>query len=457
MGDTVKHVFITMVVLIILLFVLAVAIVRKLEYHWQFEESKRSIVNPDRGFYIQVETDQAQRIEELAEKVRVILLTFNLEDYTEEELSEEKLEELKEALNTAAEEHVAVIFRTAYGFQSEVAEPAQMELVDRHIRQIAEVLNNYPDQILVIQAGILGAYGEWHSSRYLEGTEEEKRENRLHVLRQWEFYLDPDIKMAVRRPRFVREAISEGILTGRLGIHNDALLSTDSDMGTYDDPGMERADELIWVQENLLGQINGGEMPTPGELNSPENADWEFTQLHMGYLNLKYNEEIINNWADMTMEDMDAKSYLENHLGYRLFLTELNVRRFYFARELTKNGVQMHISLCNTGYASLMDKYKVFATVESGEKQICQEVEMPELYRICNGQSVETDITVRIPEEFLDGKEKINIGLKVAPDMDETDAQDCVELANHNFIYHDGVNRIVSLDKEGGLLFRAVR
>lgn len=457
MSKTIKHVIMTVIILIALLAVLAVAVVKKWEYYWQFEESGRSIANPDRGFYIQIKTDRAHKIEEAAEKVRVILLTLDMEEYKEEELAEEKLEELKEALDIAGKEHVSVIFRAAYGFHSKVEEPERLELADRHIEQIAEILNSHKDQILVVQAGILGAYGEWHSSRYLEGTEEENRESRLHILRQWELYLDPGIKVAVRRPRFVREAIAEGVLKGRLGIHNDALLSTDSDMGTYDDPGMEREDELIWAQEHLLGQINGGEMPTPGVLNTPENANREFAQLHMGYLNLKYNEEIIDRWAAITMEDTDAKSYLENHLGYRLFLTELVVRRFYLNEELTEDGVEMHIGLCNTGYATLLEKNKVFVTVESGERLFCREIEIPKLYQICNGQSAETDLNIKIPGEFLDGKEQISIGLKIAPDGNETDGQDCVELANRNFIYRDGVNRIASLDREGRYLFRMAR
>lgn len=452
MGKTIKRVIVTVGVLIALLAALAAAVVKKWKHDWQFEESGRSIANPDRGFYIQIKTDQTHRIVEAAKNVRVILLSFDMEGYTKEELAEEKLAELREALDIAGKEHVSVIFRAAYGFQDRVEEP-ELELTDRHIEQIAEVLNSYKDQILVVQAGILGAYGEWHSSRYLEGTEEENRESRLHILGQWELYLDRGIKVAVRRPRFVREAYGEGILEGRLGIHNDALLSTDSDMDTYDDPGMGRADELTWAQEHLLGQINGGEMPTPGVLNTPENADREFAQLHMGYLNLKYNGEIIGRWKSATMGDTDAKSYLENHLGYRLSLTKLAVRRVHLAGELARNGVEMHIGLRNTGYAALLEKYKVFVTVESGARQSCQEIEIPKLYQICNGQSTEADLNIKIPKEFLDGAEQINIGLKIAPDGSETDGRDCVELANRNFIYRDGVNRIISLDMEGGFPF----
>ena len=98
MSKAIRHVVLTVTVLTILLAVLAAAAVRKWEYHWQFEESTRSIANPGRGFYIQVKTDRIHKIEDAAEEVRLILLTFDLEDYTEEELPEEKLEELREAI-----------------------------------------------------------------------------------------------------------------------------------------------------------------------------------------------------------------------------------------------------------------------------------------------------------------------------------------------------------------------
>lgn len=421
------------------------------EVRWHFAESDRWLDNPDRGFYIQVKSSRPGRIADAAKEVRVILLSFDIEEYAQTALPKEKLEELKVALDTAAKERTAVVFRAAYGFHKEVTEPDRIEKIAGHIAQIADVLNDYPQQILVVQAGMFGAYGEWHDSRYLEGEKEEQRQNRLYLLKQWDACLDTRIRVAVRRPGFVREAMEEGILTDRLGIHNDALLSNSSDMGTYNDPGMERAEELQWVQAHLSGQVNGGEMPTPGRLNEPENADHEFRQLYLSYLNLKYNEEIIARWAGMKMagKGVDAAHYLGSHLGYRLFISQLDVRNGYFAGELSAEGIRLRLSLCNTGYAPVTDKYKVFVTVDNGEEQLCTAVEMPELYAIAGGQSVTKEVQVRIPDAMLQGEAGITVGLKIAPDGTVTDGRDCVELANEDFVYDGGANRLLTLYRAG--------
>lgn len=410
-----------------------------------FAESDKSIANPDRGFYIQVQSSRPDKIPDIAKEVRIILLAFDIEGCTGEDLPADKLEELEIALHTAKQEHVAVIFRAAYGFCADVKEPEEIEYMGRHIEQMAEVLNDYQEEILVVQAGMLGAYGEWHSSRYLDGTEEEKRESRLYILRSWEAHLKEEIKVAVRRPRFIREAMAENILKGRLGIHNDALLSTESDMGTYDEPGMERADELAWSKEYLKGQVNGGEMPTPGAFNEPENANQEFAQLHISYLNLKYNEEILSRWSQMRLEGMEAKGYLENHLGYRVFVPEIDARRFYFSGELLRDGLQMRIHLCNTGYASVPERYRVFLTAGNGEEFICKEIEAAQLYQISNGESMTKELNIQIPEKLLEGGEAVVVGLKIAPDAYDADDRDCVELANPDFHYQEGVNEIALL------------
>lgn len=438
---------------VILLVLAAAYIVLMSKGNWKFQETDRRLENPNRGFYIQVNSRNYERIPDIAKEVRIILLTFNIGEYLSEDLPEEKLEELENALRTAKDSHVAVVFRAAYDFDGNVEEPDSIERMGRHMEQISEILNTYADQILVVQAGMLGDYGEWHSSRYLDGTEEEQAESRLYILRQWEAYLSPQIKVDVRRPRFIREAMEEGVLTNRLGFHNDGLLSTDNDMGTYDEAGMSREDELEWMQENLAGQVNGGEMPMAGEFSIPENADREFAKMHIGYLNLKYNEEVLARWEAETMGGMDAKSYLENHLGYRLFLSDLVMRQIHLEGELFQNGMKMNIRLCNTGYAPLPSDYKVFLAVGADGEWVFREIQMPELYQISNGESVEKEIEVQIPEKFA-YENTLDIGLKIVRDAEEENGQDCVELANQEIIYQNGVNKFASLDREWKWFFK---
>ncbi len=417
------------------------------ETAWYFPETDRVLDNPDRGFYIQIDSGRADKIPDAAKEVRVILLAFDMEGYLAGDLPEEKLEELREALRAAQREHVSVAFRAAYGFHGEVAEPDQIGQMGRHIEQIAEVLNQSADQILVVQAGMLGSYGEWHSSRYLDGTEQQQRESRLYILKQWEACLAPQIRVDVRRPRFIREAAEEGILSGRLGLHNDALLSTDSDMGTYGAPGMEREDELVWMQEHLIRQVNGGEMPVLGELSMPENADREFAMMHTGYLNLRYNQEVIAHWDTATIGDSNAKRYLGNRLGYRLSLSELHMRKLHLGGELYTTGIKMRLRLRSTGYAPLPEHYKVFLAVGSGDGDVYREIQIPELYDLSNGESIEKEVCIRIPREFAQERGTFEIGLKIARSSDVKDGRDCVELANQSGFYHEGINGIASLER----------
>lgn len=443
-----------LILIIIAFLVLTIYMIWQRKAHWDFKEGNQVLKNPDRGFYIQVNSADYERIPELAKEVRVILLAFHMDEYIHEDISEEKLDELRSALDTARKEHVSVVFRAAYGFHDDVLEPEKIERMGTHIEQISKVLNDYEENILVVQAGMLGEYGEWHSSIYLEGNEEKEKKSRLYILRQWEKYLSPGIKVAVRRPRFIREAMKESILKGRLSFHNDALLSTDSDMGTYDDPDMGRMEELNWMKDVLTEQVNGGEMPTPEELSLPENADKEFGLMHVSYLNLKYNEEVIERWSDMSMGDMNAKDYLENHLGYRLFLTELAMREMYFEPELSMVGMQIRIKLCNTGYGAISTKYKLYLSMASGEKQIFKEIPMPKLHSISNNQTVEKQITVKLPKEFVQDNENIVIGLKIAGNEAVEDEEDCVELANQELTYRNGINEVITLEKVSKWLFK---
>lgn len=446
-----------LIFVIIIFLILTVYMIWQQKVHWNFKEGKQILNNPDRGFYIQVNSADYERIPELAKEVRVILLAFHMDEYIHEELSEEKLDELRCALETARKEHVSVIFRAAYGFYDDVSEPEEMERMGTHISQISKVLNEYEENVLVVQAGMLGEYGEWHSSIYLEGNEENQKRSRLYILRQWEEYLNPGIKVAVRRPRFIREAMKENILAGRLSLHNDALLSTDSDMGTYDDPDMGRMEELDWMKDALAEQVNGGEMPTPEEFSLPENADKEFGLMHVTYLNLKYNEEVLKRWSDMTMDGMNAKDYLENHLGYRLFLSELAMRKMYFEPELSMAGMQIRIKLCNTGYGTISPKYKLYLSLTSGEKQILQEISLPKLYSISDNQTVEGQITVKVPREFLQADENIVIGLKIAGNEAVKDEKECVEFANQELTYRDGINEVITLEKVSKWLYKVSR
>lgn len=410
------------------------------EKYVRLEESRRELQNPDRGYYIQVHSGEKERFKELeAEGIRLSLLSFDLHKYSRQRISEEKIADLKACLQNARAHHVSIIFRAAYGFDGSCQEPEEKELIYEHIRQIAEVLNEYANQIVCVQAGMLGPYGEWHHGAYLpDDNEEEARRNRLFVLKAWEESLNQSIAVNVRRPRFIREAEEAGILVGRLGFHNDGLLGSDSDMGTYDDPGYNREEELKWTDEWLLELPNGGEMPIVSVESEAENANREFARLHLSYLNSMYNREVIEGWKYSRLNGENARQYIENHLGYRLFVSEY---RYDQIRE------EITLTICNSGYAPIPSNYKMTLVTDLDGQKYFRELDEKNIYQICNGEEVVLN-TAAFPEAEgeIDDVKVRRLGIQIIKSGSEAAEENCVELANDDFKYEDGINYMFTFE-----------
>ena len=128
-------------------------------------------------------------------------------------------------------------------------EPA-FDMVLHHMRQIAAVLNEYADVVPSIECGIVGAYGEMHTSDYCDAVHESQ------VLRTWLDELDPRIRLQVRSAHPLINLFRQEVLGGapgnvyaadvlarlaeidgweRIGLYNDGYLGTPYDYGTWTD------------------------------------------------------------------------------------------------------------------------------------------------------------------------------------------------------------------------------
>jgi len=315
-----------------------------------FQEGAQAFGNPRQGFYVQVEADDLGRIGRVRQDgIRLILLAYNLNGYQDRPLDREKLTELDAALHTAASQKVHIIFRAAYGFREDwdTVEPQEAALLLEHIEQIAQVLNRHANRILCVQAGMLGPWGEWHSSRFLNGSESEQAAMRNRVAAAWLDALDPIIPLQLRRPLFIRQAVEAGMPLERFGLHNDALLGGDTDMGTYDNKE-SREMELEWIGLNLSHGRNGGEMPVVCDYTAADNAVREFRLLRLTYLNSHYNTDVLESWKSQIYQDENACDYIIRHLGSRLYLSEARM-----PCRIMKHGDFRRISLTlrNTGFA----------------------------------------------------------------------------------------------------------
>ena len=169
-------------------------------------------------------------------------------------------------------------------------EPADFDVLLTHVRQIAGVLNEYADVVVSVECGMIGPWGEMHSSKYDDASHPEYD---TAVVRTWLDELDPRIKLQVRGPKYLfrlfrKEVLgrTSGNVDGetvlarlselpdweRLGLFNDGYLGTCADYGTFTDGirsfatgngvnNFTRAQAMRWLSR-LRGVPYGGELAT---------------------------------------------------------------------------------------------------------------------------------------------------------------------------------------------------
>ncbi|GAA0178399.1 hypothetical protein SH2C18_14650 [Clostridium sediminicola] len=399
-----------------------------------FKESNKEVINPGRGFYVQINSNEEERFEELNdENIKIALVAYDIEDYLNTKIPEEKLKELEILLNKAREYEMQIVFRAAYGFDPKYEDPETIDTIYTHIKQIAPILNKNKDVILSVQAGFIGPWGEWHSSKFFKGDKDEVR-YRNRILTVMLENLNKDIVINVRRPRFIRDAIDEGIDNSRLGLHNDALLSTENDMGTYDDSEYTREKELEWAKSNVAHGVNGGEMPAVSEFSAIENAVKEMESLQITYLNRRYNKEVLDEWKTKEYQGQNGFEYIKNHLGYRLWLGEVKLSKYI------KNNRKYSIKLAihNSGFAPIDKGNKLFLVMKRGKEIIYDSILEGELSSINGGMEKEFKINTTIDNLFReDNEEDIQVGIYIADSDNETGE---IEFVNSDLVYEEGVN-----------------
>jgi len=376
-----------------------------------FSQDETAVLNnPMQGFYVQTDTRDTPNLTWSTKSggMSLVLMACNLNGYQAKPLDDAKLLEIKNALESAKAEKVDVVFRAAYGFAEgfDTKEPLSLDIVLGHIGQMSETLKPYSDILLCVQAGMLGPWGEWHTSSLLEGHDENRQaEMRNAVVKAWIDGLpDKNIVLQLRRPEFVRQAADGGLPIERLGFHNDALLANDSDMGTYTGGESIRRDELNWVYEHLPLSPFGGEMPQISAYTEPSAAVEEFKKLRLTYLNSGYNTDALDAWKAQKYNGYNAYDYIKNHMGSRLFIREVTAKKGF----LKSGQLKMNIVIENAGFALPHPALQFWITIQQGEQvsYIPVKAESP---RTENG-SLLIHADVKMPD--LDSSAPFSVGLR---------------------------------------------
>lgn len=264
---------------------------------------------------------------------RLVQLQILLSNFRDKPLTETALSQLDLILSAYAAKGGQILLRFLYDWDgnSKQTEPQDIQILLTHMEQTASVYNRYKDNILTLQGFCTGNYGEMGSTSY--GSAEDLRilaEKQLSVT-------DPLIYLSVRTPnhwRTVTGADSYAELAeqdtspflGRLGLFNDGMLGSDSDVGTYTSKSRE---EELQFQDFLCQTVpNGGEVVIDNPYNDLENAVDALSRMHVSYLNSVYDPAVIQKWQNSLwnsqdcFQGMSGFDYIGRHLGYRYVIRE---------------------------------------------------------------------------------------------------------------------------------------
>jgi hypothetical protein len=412
----------------------------------EYKPSNKLFRNPERGFYTQL-TSQAEEsplslstLEAIKAKGEsLILRMYYLKPFRDCPISDRELDLIRNDFSTIRQAGMKAIVRFAYS--EEIGEQdAPLKIVLEHISQLKPILESSSDVIAVLQAGFIGAWGEWHSSTHgLDSISNMRRI--LYALLE---ALPVNRMIQVRTPRYVREifnctdpikpsqAYNESFYS-RVGFHNDCFLANWNDYGTYIDTTLEKK----YLSEETKFTPMGGETCNPSSYANCSNAIYQLRKFHWSFLNNGYNPDVINGWIENGCYDDIARN-----LGYRLQLLSGD-----FDSVSHPNGrFKFRLKLTNVGYASMYNPRNVEIVIESKSNQKRYFVSMPVDPRMWQpGDTISLSGVAGLPENIPNGTYSVFLNL---PDPDprlHNNPDYSVRFANENvWEPHFGYNLLLS-------------
>ncbi len=352
----------------------------------QLQETAEYIRNPGQGWYkiytydagvpFDIEDEKASNEEQLA------LVRISLERYRTERITQEGIENIRRILRFFDAAGTDLILRIAYDFEGKgmEKEPDLFSQVQDHIIQLAPLIREFENRILVFQGLFVGNWGEMHHSKFLS-------EKRLRDLEKaFRSGGNKSVFLALRRPVFLRMLMqAEENPYGKRTLFDDAIGASETDMGTF---GMKTAGKALWKEAwareeelDFIGKICeeapfGGEvlMPAEGYDLTPAQTIEVFRRVHLSYLNCQYDKKRLDGWKKQFLQRNDLwdgvslYDYIGAHMGYRFCVRNVTVT------DTGGDGVKnLSVEIENTGFGNLFQEAQAeFVHIDEYQRRYCQ-------------------------------------------------------------------------------------
>ena len=336
--------------------------------------SDRTRSNPARGFYRVYTYDLTEKeVEEdwvwsLQKEERLALVLLDIGKCADRALTETELAKAARIFSLFRAHHMQMIVRVVYdrdGHGME-REPRSIELVCTHMRQLGPLLSQFFTDILTVQGLFIGSWGEMHDSRFLD------RPQLLLLCETLRQATGGTVCISVRKPQYQRILAAEdgAVCTG---LYDDAILGSDTDMGTFGwiDDCADR--EIMWTPRYELEFIGSQARCTPvgGEvLRGALSLPWvdvlaRMRRMQLTYLNRVHEPVVWEKWSSLPCDSLRENGltraeYVGAHLGYRYVLKDVELR--------CDQELQIAVTVKNTGFACCYDMLRMELAV--GKKRL---------------------------------------------------------------------------------------
>jgi hypothetical protein len=386
-------------------------------------DGSEELLNPERGFYTGVDllAPDAVSIREQGHSLAIALV--RLDDYRYGPLPADLLERLDDGFAAVRSAGIKVILRFMYN--AAFTDDAPKEQILAHIAQLEPLLRANGDVIAVMQAGFIGAWGEWHGSQ--NGLDNDA--DRGEILDALLDALPAERAVQVRTPMYKRalygEALADeeahsGSRRARVGHHNDCFLASDDDFGTYAAPIDEWRGYL--VAESRYLPIGGETCSINAPRTDCEAALAELSDLHFSYLNRDYKREVIDGWSAQ-----GCGAEIRARLGYRLAALHIS----HTEAVTPGDELALELTIANRGFAALFNARPVYATLvgDDGER-VAVELEGVDSRRWLGGETATISARLAIPDDLEPGEYQLGLWLPDADPRLAADPRYAVQLAN---------------------------
>lgn len=412
-----------------------------------YQPALGTILNPERGFYKHTEVHSASyQVLDTAiltsyrsrSGISLILRVFYLEDFVNQPIDEAYLFNMHRDFNALRAAGLKAIVRFAYTKRSSAPYgDAKPEMMITHVRQLKHVLSTHSDVIAGMQAGFIGAWGEWYYTDHYAGfspsdVKDSHWQDRGELVQELLDALPKERMLQIRTPGYKmkllnnQEPLTDSLAfnystQARLAHHNDCFVASSTDFGTYRDIVAEKN----YLSEETKYLLMGGETCAlaPPYSDCPNSME-ELRRFHWSYLNIDYNTTVLDAWKGQGCFDT-----VSTHLGYRISLREASI-----SSQSHSNGTfDLQLTFINEGFARPYNRKRlVIHLLDSISGENYQYVHDTDLRTWPLNQEILIEIQAGFPATLKDAHYKVFLSIQDnAPSLAGM-APYNIQLANEN-------------------------